>query len=94
MDKHEELFIKKTQEKIYQYFTYEEDEGKKIIYLESYLPQLLLLKNEEITIAISKYYIDQKILEKQIVEHQEGIQKLQIDYSNNINEIYEMIKKL
>jgi len=94
MDNHEQIFIKTIKEKIDNYLTYEENEGKRIAYLESYLPQLLLLKNQEITTAITKYYDDQKIIDKQITEHQNEIQKLQIDYTKNINEIYEMIKEL
>jgi ribosomal protein L16 Arg81 hydroxylase len=57
-------------------------------YIEGLLQKILEnIDEKRITDAIQKYYDDQKIIEDQM-------EKLSEEYSKNINDIYEMIKKL
>jgi hypothetical protein len=64
------------------------------MYIEQLLQRLTLTKERRILESIQKYRNDQNELDKQIKEKENELNKLMEEYTKNIREIYEMIKKL
>jgi len=63
-------------------------------FIEDILLQLVSLKDKKVTESVQRYWKDQQELEKQMDEKGKEQEKLMETYTNNIKEIYEMIKKL
>ncbi|MBE3095363.1 MAG: hypothetical protein IMZ52_10065 [Actinobacteria bacterium] len=71
-----------------------QDPKAQCMYIEGLLQRLTLTKEKKIVDSIQKYRNDQKELQQQMEEKQKETDKLMDEYTKNIREIYEMIKKL
>lgn len=62
--------------------------------VDATINELLQFKDKNINSEFVKYLDDQQILKKDIDNKQKELQKLMDEYSENVKDIYDMIKKL
>jgi len=96
MDKHMKLFVKMVRDNTVE--TLESgsitDPMQQYSFIGSQLEKLVLLRNDEITGTIEKYFSVQNALKDKIEGFQKEINKCLDEYAENAKSIYEEIKKL
>ena len=96
MDEYDKLNIRLVKEKLTKILESGQIKEPQVQYdlVHEALREINLIKDERISSSISKYFIDQELLGKQIEDEQKSMQKLMDEYGDNVKEIYEMVKKL